>query len=57
VGSHLVVILSPALELLSDVAQVEEGLDVQAFIAKAPVERFDVAIVDRLARADELRRS
>src|SRR5580704_2035433 len=54
VRSRLVVIKAPALELLPDVAQVEEGFDVQAFIAKAPIKRFNIAIVDRLSRTDEL---
>ena len=32
----------------------EEGFDVQAFIAQVPIKRFNIAIVDRLSRTDEL---
>src|SRR5215469_17585839 len=53
VRAHTVVILSPALELLPDVGQVEEGFDVEALIPQSAVKRFDVAVIDRLAR-DEL---
>jgi len=35
VRSHAVAVLSPALELLPDVALVEEGFDVQAYIDPA----------------------
>ena len=52
--SHLVVIKPPARKLLSDIVQIEEGFDVQAFIAQPAVKRFDIAIVDRLARTNKL---
>jgi hypothetical protein len=35
--SHLVVILPPTLELVTHVDERKEDLDVQAFIAQAPV--------------------
>jgi hypothetical protein len=54
VWTHLVVILPPALELVAHVGEREEDLDVQAFITQSPVERFDVAVLHRLAGSNEV---
>src|ERR1700722_7633623 len=50
----LVVVLPPALELVTDVGKVEEGFHVQALVAQTSVERLDIAIFDRSSRPNEL---
>jgi hypothetical protein len=38
----------------SSIGEGEEHLHVQALVAQLAVERFDIAVLDRLARADEV---
>jgi hypothetical protein len=54
VWSYLVVVLAPALELVTHGSQCEEYLDVRAFVAQPPIKRFDLAVLHRLARPDEV---
>ena len=54
VWPHLVVVLAPALELVTHVGEREEHLHVQALIAQPSVKGFDIAVLDRLARPDEV---
>ena len=48
VKSQPIEIESLAFKLLAGVTQLEEGFDVHRFIAKTSIDRFRVAIVDRL---------
>ncbi len=49
----LIIIVTPPRELVAHIAEGEEDLHVQTLVAQSTVERFDIAILDRLAGADE----
>ena len=51
VGSDLIVVSSPILQLFSGICKAHEPMRVQAFRTELPVESFDEAIVRWLARA------
>src|ERR1700722_8713412 len=53
----LVVVPSPQMQLSSGIGEGEEHLHVQALVAQLAVERFDIAVLDRLARAAEVQRN
>ena len=50
----VVIVVAPGGELSPGISQAVEDLFVQAFIAQAAVEAFDVALLLRLARVDVL---
>ena len=54
VGALLVIVAAPAFELFSRVAEAEKDFAIQAFIAEAPIEAFDVAVLHGTARPDEI---
>ena len=53
-GSHFVVDLSPDLDQLTGVLQGGKPVRVQALVAQLSVEALDVAVLCRLAWADEV---
>src|SRR4051812_43484861 len=52
--SHVVVLVSPELNLLSGISEVGEPALVQAFVTKLTVEALDMAVLRRFARLDEV---
>ena len=51
----IVLVMAPQGQLAASIGQGEEDFDVQAFIAQLAVEALNVAVLDRLARPDEVR--
>jgi hypothetical protein len=56
-GPHVIVILTPAFELVTLVGQREEDFDAQALVTEPAVERFDIDIFDPPARPDKSSRT
>lgn len=54
VRPHLVIIVTPPRELVAHIADREEHFHVQTLVAQSAVERFNVAILDRLPRPNEI---
>ena len=54
-GTHCIVIASPAIELLLCIREREELLRVQALIPQTPVERFDIPVPPGTPGLDEQR--
>ena len=50
----VVIVPPPEMQLATSVGQGEEDLHVQALVPQLAVERFDIAVLDRLARPDEV---
>jgi hypothetical protein len=53
VRAHLIVILSPTLELVTHVGEDEEHLDVQPLVAQPSIKRLDITVFHWPARPDE----
>jgi hypothetical protein len=53
VGTDLVVVLAPALDLNASVGQGLKPVGAQAFVPEAAVEALDVGILHRFARSNE----
>ena len=49
-----VVVLTPDLDFSPSVSQIGKPVGIQAFVAELAIEAFDEAVLDRLARADEV---
>src|SRR6056297_4328790 len=56
VGSDLVVVSTPILQLLASIGKAHEPVRVQAFRPELRIERLDEAVVGRLAGAGEVQR-
>jgi hypothetical protein len=54
VRTVVVVVLAPQGQLVTSISQGEEDFHVQALIAQLAVEALDIAVLDRLARPDEI---
>ena len=54
VRALLVVIAAPLIQLAPRVGQVEKDLSIQAFVAQSAVEAFNVTILNRPSRPDEV---
>jgi hypothetical protein len=50
----MVVVAAPEMQLPPSVGQSKEDLHVQALVAQLAVEAFDIPVLDRLAREDEV---
>jgi hypothetical protein len=55
-GPDLVVVPSPELDGLSGAGNIGEPVLIEAFVTQLAVEAFDVAVLRRLARSDEVKR-
>lgn len=54
VRSMVVVVLQPALELPPGIGQRKKDLHVQALVPQLAVKAFDIAVLDRPSRPDEV---
>ena len=54
VGPLLIVVLPPRLHDLAGIAEAEEPVLVEAFVAQPAVEALAVGVLDRLAGVDEV---
>ncbi len=49
----MVVVMAPQSQLAARIGQGEEDFHVQTFVAQLSIKRFNVAVLDRLARPNE----
>ena len=53
-GTHLIIVLPPLVNLVPGILQRQEPMGIEAFLPQAPIEAFHLGIVGRFVRTAEV---